>query len=259
MVLDYPSYRVYVGPLSSTTTESDINKIFRQYGGIEEIELKRGFAVVEFINSRDAEEAINDLDGTRLFGQRIKVEITRISQIQPRKRHLKVPLRTNYRLLIRNLTTQINWKKLKKIMSEAGEVTYANAHNRCRNQGVVEFACYSDMKNALEKLDNLKLNGRRIKLYEDHIAKYKRTKAIDRFGRDRRSRSHSRSSKRGKRTPSSPERSRSRSKDRKRSRSRSYNKFNSRGARTPSSDDESIKKESRSRSRSTEDKKIPPV
>lgn len=33
---------------------------------------------------------------------------------------------------------------------------------------VVEFASYSDMKSALEKLDGTELNGRRIKLTEDH-------------------------------------------------------------------------------------------
>jgi len=33
---------------------------------------------------------------------------------------------------------------------------------------VVEFASYSDMKSALEKLDGTELNGRRIKLIEDH-------------------------------------------------------------------------------------------
>lgn len=33
---------------------------------------------------------------------------------------------------------------------------------------VVEFASYSDMKSALEKLDGTELNGRRIRLTEDH-------------------------------------------------------------------------------------------
>lgn len=32
---------------------------------------------------------------------------------------------------------------------------------------VVEFASFSDMKNAIDKLDDTDLNGRRIKLVED--------------------------------------------------------------------------------------------
>lgn len=62
---------------------------------------------------------------------------------------------------------------------------------------VVEFASYSDMKNAIEKLDGTDLNGRRIRLIEDK-----------RRGSGRRSRSSS-------------SRSRSRSRSRRRSRSRS--------------------------------------
>ncbi|GIX69517.1 hypothetical protein CEXT_659851 [Caerostris extrusa] len=53
-------------------------------------------------------------------------------------------------------------------MRQAGEVTYADAHKQNRNEGVVEFASYSDMKNAYKKLNGAKLNGRRIHLTIDH-------------------------------------------------------------------------------------------
>ncbi|GIY61522.1 hypothetical protein CDAR_2972 [Caerostris darwini] len=53
-------------------------------------------------------------------------------------------------------------------MRQAGEVTYADAHKQNRNEGVVEFASYSDMKNAYKKLNGGKLNGRRIHLTIDH-------------------------------------------------------------------------------------------
>ena len=36
---------------------------------------------------------------------------------------------------------------------------------------IIEFATYSDMKNALDKLDNTEINGRRIKLVEDRPRK----------------------------------------------------------------------------------------
>lgn len=57
----------------------------------------------------------------------------------------------------------------------------------------MEFASYSDMKNALERLDDTELNGRRIHLVED---------------------------KRHRRSRSSSSRSRSRSRSRDRSKSR---------------------------------------
>ena len=44
-------------------------------------------------------------------------------------------------------------------------------HSSCR---VVEYASYSDMKNAVRKLDGAELNGRRIRLYEDSRSRRKR-------------------------------------------------------------------------------------
>jgi len=69
---------------------------------------------------------------------------------------------------------------------------------------VVEFASYSDLKTALDKLDDTELNGRRIRLLEDRSSSRGR-------GGGRRSRSPS----------SSRSRSRSRSHSRRRVRSRS--------------------------------------
>ena len=56
---------------------------------------------------------------------------------------------------------------LKDFMRQAGEVTYADAHKRERNMGIVDFNSHSDMKNAIEKLDGFELHGRRIRLVED--------------------------------------------------------------------------------------------
>ena len=36
-----------------------------------------------------------------------------------------------------------------------------------RNEGVVEFASYNDVKNVIEKLDGKELNGRAIKIVDD--------------------------------------------------------------------------------------------
>lgn len=55
--------------------------------------------------------------------------------------------------------------------------------------GIVEFANYEDMKNAIRKFDDTVLNGRRIRLVEDKTARKSRS----------RSRSRSRSSSAGSR------------------------------------------------------------
>lgn len=52
-------------------------------------------------------------------------------------------------------------------MRQAGEVTYADTNKGRKNEGVIEFRQYSDMKRALEKLDGTEVNGRKIRLIED--------------------------------------------------------------------------------------------
>lgn len=56
-------------------------------------------------------------------------------------------------------------------MRQAGEVTYADAHKDHPNEGVVEFRSFSDLKRAIDKLDGIDINGRKIRLVEDRPRK----------------------------------------------------------------------------------------
>ncbi|XP_035668918.1 serine/arginine-rich splicing factor 6-like [Branchiostoma floridae] len=69
------------------------------------------------------------------------------------------PVRTNYRLIVKNLTSRCSWQDLKDYMREAGEVTYADVHKQNRNEGIVELATYPDMENAWRKLDGTEIYG----------------------------------------------------------------------------------------------------
>ncbi|CAG7723608.1 unnamed protein product [Allacma fusca] len=77
------------------------------------------------------------------------------------------PSRSEHRVIVENLSSRVSWQDLKDYMRQAGEVTFADAHKQRRNEGVVEFATYSDMKAAIDKLDDTDLNGSRIRLTED--------------------------------------------------------------------------------------------
>ncbi|OXB66994.1 hypothetical protein ASZ78_010254 [Callipepla squamata] len=94
--------RVFIGRLNPAAREKDVERFFKGYGRIRDIDLKRGFGFVD----------------------------------------------------------------LKDFMRQAGEVTFADAHRPKLNEGVVEFASYSDLKNAIEKLSGKEINGRKIKLIE---------------------------------------------------------------------------------------------
>ncbi|KAK1337736.1 hypothetical protein QTO34_002369 [Cnephaeus nilssonii] len=276
--------RVYIGRLSYHVREKDIQRFFSGYGRLLEIDLKNGYGFVEFEDSRDADDAVYELNGKDLCGERVIVEHARgprrdrdgysygsrsggggySSRRTSGRDKYGPPVRTEFRLIVENLSSRCSWQDLKDFMRQAGEVTYADAHKERTNEGVIEFRSYSDMKRALDKLDGTEINGRNIRLIEDkartsHRRSYSGSRSRSRSRRRSRSRSRrssrSRSRSISKSRPGTERkiwlflfRSRSRSKGRSRSRSKGR-KSRSKSKSKPKSDRGS---RSRSRSRSKE-------
>uniref|UniRef100_A0A7N9ASU1 RRM domain-containing protein n=1 Tax=Mastacembelus armatus TaxID=205130 RepID=A0A7N9ASU1_9TELE len=254
--------RVYVGKLSYHVREKDIQRFFSGYGKLLEIDLKNGYGFVEFEDMRDADDAVYELNGKELCGERVIIEHARgprrdgygyggrsggySSWNRSGRDKYGPPVRTEHRLIVENLSSRCSWQDLKDFMRQAGEVTYADAHKGRANEGVIEFRSRSDMKRALEKLDGTDINGRKIRLVED---------------KPRRRRSYSGSRSRSKvkteresKSPSKEKSSSKKSRSRSRSRSRSGNKKHA--SQSPPGKDRHLSKSpakcsaSRSRSRS---------
>ncbi|CAI9768359.1 unnamed protein product [Fraxinus pennsylvanica] len=66
--------RLYVGHLSSRTRSRDLEDIFRRYGRVRDVDMKRDYAFVEFSDPRDADDARYGLNGREVDGSRIIVE-----------------------------------------------------------------------------------------------------------------------------------------------------------------------------------------
>ncbi|XP_054651578.1 uncharacterized protein LOC129192083 [Dunckerocampus dactyliophorus] len=61
--------RVFIGRLSPHARERDVEKFFKGFGRIREINLKNGFGFVEFDDHRDADDAVYELNGKELCSE----------------------------------------------------------------------------------------------------------------------------------------------------------------------------------------------
>jgi RNA recognition motif-containing protein len=83
--------KLYVGNLSYTVTQDDLQALFSQVGKVESAVVvtdkfsgqSRGFGFVEMADANDAAQAIQTLNDTDLKGRRIKIDEARASARGP--------------------------------------------------------------------------------------------------------------------------------------------------------------------------------
>ncbi|KAK6191782.1 hypothetical protein SNE40_003378 [Patella caerulea] len=71
--------KIYVGDLGYGAAKQELEEKFAKYGPLRNVWIARkppGFAFVEFEDPRDAEDAARGLDGSRINGRRVRVEMS---------------------------------------------------------------------------------------------------------------------------------------------------------------------------------------
>ncbi|KAI6653175.1 Keratin 5-like protein [Oopsacas minuta] len=267
--------RVYIGRLSPAARERDVERFFKPYGRIRDINLKNGFGFVEFDSVRDADEAVYSCDGKDLLGERVLVELAKGGSSYGRRSSPPMsmssssfrsgyrgyyysrgyakygpPVRTEYRVVVENLSSRVSWQDLKDFMRVAGRISYADAHRKRVGEGIVEFMAYDDMKTALRKLDGQELHGRTIRLFDGRSRhspgrrSRSRSRSRSHSHSHSRTRRHSRSYSRSSSSPS-PSRGRDRYRERERERDRDRSRDRERKRRSRSSHDSRKKRRMR--------------
>uniref|UniRef100_T1INY3 RRM domain-containing protein n=1 Tax=Strigamia maritima TaxID=126957 RepID=T1INY3_STRMM len=174
------STQVFIGCLSHEVCTQDIEHFLRGYGHNHRIILKKGFGFIQFANHRNADDAIYDLNGRNLFGQRVVMEFARRGRRRETNRDRGLDERTcnnfnfgcdfsmssKYRLIVKNLSSSVNWRHLKDYLRQAGEVVYV--HKQSHFVGIVDFATETGMETAIEQFDNTELNGCRLKVFKEN-------------------------------------------------------------------------------------------
>ena len=73
-------HKVYVGNLGNNGSKQELEREFEKFGRLHDVWVARnppGFAFVEFEDLLDAEDAIKSLDGARICGEKVRVEMAR--------------------------------------------------------------------------------------------------------------------------------------------------------------------------------------
>ncbi|EDO31304.1 predicted protein, partial [Nematostella vectensis] len=72
--------KVYIGSLGDNASKREIENEFGYYGPLKDVWVARnppGFAFCIFDDRRDAEDAVRELDGRYICGQRVRVELAK--------------------------------------------------------------------------------------------------------------------------------------------------------------------------------------
>eukprot|EP01080_Neovahlkampfia_damariscottae_P006675 gene6675-10839_t len=206
---------VYIGGIDDSVNESDIEKKFSDFGKILEIDIKKGYAFVQYEEETSAEKCVKELDDQKLFGQN-SVRVNFSTKSKPRIKRQKIH---GYRCFVENLDPQVSWQDLKDLMNREGDVMRADVFRGTYDTyGVVEFRYRNDLHRVLRRLDNYNFKGSRIFLREESPERKRYSPYRGGSNRDRRrySRSPSPDRRRRRYSPSPDRRKYSRSPDRRR-------------------------------------------
>ncbi len=74
-----PGSKLYVGNLSYTVNNQQLEELFSSYGEVKQINIieGRGFGFVEMSNSEEAQKAKEELNGTDFEGRSLRVDEAR--------------------------------------------------------------------------------------------------------------------------------------------------------------------------------------
>ncbi len=85
--------KIYVGNLSYSTGDKELEQLFSKFGTVAESKVitdretgrSKGFGFIEMSNQAEGEEAIKQLDGKEVEGRNIKVNVAKPKEDGPRR------------------------------------------------------------------------------------------------------------------------------------------------------------------------------
>jgi len=132
-----------VGGLSSQANERDLKSYFTKCGNVVKVEIKGLYGFVTYESEREAKDAERQLHNSDFMGKKLNIEMAK----GPRRDRQQQPVqrtgrsgRTEYRVIVENISSSTTWQALKDYFRKAGEVVFTNVEkDRSKPYGYVFF------------------------------------------------------------------------------------------------------------------------
>uniref|UniRef100_A0A0D6R1W4 Small ribosomal subunit protein cS22 n=1 Tax=Araucaria cunninghamii TaxID=56994 RepID=A0A0D6R1W4_ARACU len=172
--------KLYVGNIPRTVNNEELAKIFGECGTVEKAEVmydkytkkSRRFGFVTMSTVEEAQAAAENMNGTEIGGRQIKVNITEKpldTSALDRLAEEDNFIDSSYKAYIGNLAKTVTAETLKKKFSEKAKVLDAKVPcspetGKSLGYGFVSFSSEDDMDVAIACLNDIELEGRRIRV-----------------------------------------------------------------------------------------------
>ena len=159
---------LYIKGIPKTTTPREVYEYFMQFGDIfsckvseNETGMHNGYGYITFYRSEDAEKAIQESKGKKIFG----VDNVEISHFQKKnERMINTTENNNHKVFINNLPEKYSVSELNDLCKDYGKIENCNMYldKIGKNFGIVEFSNEAEAKEAMAKLDGKEIEKNKI-------------------------------------------------------------------------------------------------
>ncbi|XP_068084545.1 serine/arginine-rich splicing factor 2 isoform X2 [Anabrus simplex] len=132
-----------VGNLTYRTTPEDLRRVFEKFGSLGDVYIpkdrfsreSRGFAFVRFYDKRDAEDALDAMDGRLLDGRELRVQMARYGRpSSPYRRHSRRSRRSRSRSRRRSRTRSRSRSRSRRRSYTRSRSRSRSRHSRSRSR-----------------------------------------------------------------------------------------------------------------------------
>ena len=157
---------LFIKGIPKTTTPREVYEYFLKFGDISSCKVNEddfgnhnGYGYITYYNNDDLQKAIEETKDKTIFG----TNNLEVSHFQKKNERI-INSNDNQKIYISNFPEKYNESDITKICSEFGKVE--NCHifldNLCKKFGIVQFSSDNEAKEALLKLNEKEIDGKKI-------------------------------------------------------------------------------------------------